>query len=97
MIVHIWCPQHGNWNGHWVVTNADGTICGVCNGGFTAEHSESGRVVNPEYTNHSTLYEQFTGYGGSMQTLNADGVFEHRGWKTAVMAVIDPFQMPNRI
>jgi hypothetical protein len=87
-IVHIWSPQHTNWNGHWVVTNGDGTICGVNNGSFLASKAEKGQDVRTDYTNHSTLYEQFTSYGGEMGKGN---------WKTAVMVVIDPTSLPNQI
>jgi hypothetical protein len=87
-IVHIWSPQHTNWNGHWVITNGDGTICGVNNGMYLARDAENGQDVLVAYTNHSTLYEQFRSYGGAM----GKGL-----WKTAVMAVIDPEALPNQI
>jgi hypothetical protein len=87
-IVHIWSPQNYNWNGHWVVTNGDGTICGVNNGVFLASKAEKGRDVRTDYTNHSTLYEQFTGYGGAL---------DKDVWRTAVMAVIDPKALPNQL
>ncbi|MGO9340136.1 MAG: hypothetical protein ACLPY1_21775 [Terracidiphilus sp.] len=89
-VVHIWSPQNYNWNGHWVVTNGDPnkTICGVNNAEFNPNESELGVDVQKNYTNNSTLFEQFIdGYGGQL-----DG----KGWKTGVMAVIDPLQMPNR-
>lgn len=87
-VVHIWSPDNYNWNGHWVVTNGDGTICGVNNGEFLAGEAERGQAVQKNYTRTSTLMEQFLSYGG-------EGA--HAGRKTAVMAVIDPLQLPNRI
>ncbi len=84
-VVHIWSPQNYNWNGHWVITNGDGTICGVNNGEVEAH---DGRLpVLKNYTNHSTLFEQFEDYGG-----HGAG-----GWRTGVMAVIDPMTMPGRM
>jgi len=87
-IVHIWSPQNYNWNGHWVITNDDGTICGVNNGIVKAEKAEKGKDVQVDYTTHSTLYEQFAGYGGAMGK---------DAWKTAVMAVIDPKALPHQL
>ena len=85
-VVHIWSPQNYNWNGHWIVTNGDGTICGVNNG----EVHTRNPPVQKNYTNHSTLLEQFAGYG---EVLDAKADV----WRTAVMAVIDPMTMPNRL
>jgi hypothetical protein len=85
-VVHIWSPQNYNWNGHWVITNGDGTICGVNNG-------EIHDVIPPvlkHYTNHSTLQDQFAGYGDQISK-------DPPRWRTAVMAEIDPLQMPNRL
>ncbi len=87
-VVHIYSPQNYNWNGHWVIANGDGTISGVNNGEFESHESESGRAVQKNYTFHSTLFEQFWCYGGEGESV---------GRKTAVMVVIDPMQMPNRI
>lgn len=87
-VVHIYSPQNYNWNGHWVIANGDGTICGVNNGEFEAKEAENRRAVQKNYTNHSTLLEQFWCYGG-------EG--ESEGKKTAVMVVIDPMLMPNRM
>jgi hypothetical protein len=84
-IVHIWSPQNYNWNGHWVVTNGDGTICGVNNGEVDATATRP--AVEKPYTNHSTLFEQFEDYGG----------LSNNFWKTGVMVVIDPLTMPNRM
>jgi hypothetical protein len=86
-IVHIWSPDNYNWNGHWVVTNGDGTICGVNNGEM--------KLLNPpvlkKYTNHGTLKDQFhDGYGG-LRSENPPV------WKTAVMVKIDPTTIPNLI
>ncbi len=82
-IVHIWSPDNYNWNGHWVVANGDGTICGVNNGEIPA------RNIRKDYTNKSTLYEQFRGYSNA---------YEHQGAQrttTAIMSVINPMTMPR--
>jgi hypothetical protein len=84
-IVHIWSPENYNWNGHWVVTNGDGTICGVNNG----EMKDLNPPVLKKYTNHGTLRDQFEdGYGGKLRD-------EPPLWKTAVMVKIDPTGIPN--
>ena len=85
-IVHIYSPDNFNWNGHWVITNGDGTICGVNNGEFEADEAEKGKAVQKNYTNTSTLFEQFWSYGGEN---------ESAGKKTAVMVVINPLEMPR--
>jgi len=87
-VVHIYSPNNYNWNGHWVISNGDGTICGVNNGEFESKESERGRAVQKNYTNHSTLFEQFWCYGGEGKDA---------GLKTAVMVVIDPMQLEERI
>jgi hypothetical protein len=84
-IVHIWSPENYNWNGHWVVTNADGTICGVNNG----EMKDLNPPVEKKYTRHGTLRDQFEdGYGGLLKK-------DPPLWKTAVMVKIDPTTIPN--
>jgi hypothetical protein len=83
-VVHIWSPENYNWNGHWVITNGDGTICGVNNGEVLTRAPQ----VQKNYTNHSTLFEQFEDYGEQLAG---------ERWRTAVMAVIDPLLMPNRM
>ncbi len=85
-VVHIYSPQNFNWNGHWVIYNGDGTISGVNNGEFLATKSERRIQIQKNYTKDSTLLEQFWCYGG-----------ESEGMKTAVMVVINPMEMPNRI
>lgn len=87
-VVHIYSPQNYNWNGHWVIYNGNRTISGVNNGEFLATEAEGGIQIQKDYTKDSTLLEQFWSYGG-------EG--ESAGRKTAVMVVIDPMQMPNRI
>jgi len=82
-IVHIWSPANHNWNGHWVVANGDGTICGVNNGEFPE------RGIRKDYTRESTLYEQFRCYSNR---------YEHQGEQRntrAIMSVIDPLTMPR--
>jgi hypothetical protein len=99
-IVHIYSPQNNNWNGHWVIANGDegGTICGVNNGDFEAEDAEMGEEVGKPYTRTSTLYEQFCEYCNSYRLQDDFG--EPTGevkWTKAVMVVIDPLQLPNRM
>jgi hypothetical protein len=84
-VVHIWSPENYNWNGHWVITNGDGTICGVNNGEVQAANGRP--AVQKNYTNHSTLFEQFEDYGEKLTDTK---------WRTGVMVVIDPLTMPNR-
>ncbi|HUI43677.1 MAG TPA: hypothetical protein VL523_17075, partial [Terriglobia bacterium] len=61
-IVHMWLEDTGvgGWNGHWVVSNGDGTICGVNNGPI----QKPDEVVAKDYTTHGRLRSQFEGYGG---------------------------------
>jgi hypothetical protein len=98
-IVHIWSPDNSNWNGHWVISNGNGTISGVNNGEFLAEKAELHQQVQKDYTNMSTLFEQFAGY--SAKDLRYDEYTEKyvdTGGRTrARMAVFDPMQLPNRI
>jgi hypothetical protein len=98
-IVHIWSPDNSNWNGHWVVSNGDGTISGVNNGEFLAERAEKGQHVQKNYTNMSTLFEQFASY--SNKDLRYDQSTEKyvdTGRRTrARMAVFDPMNVPNRM
>ena len=91
-IVHIWSPSNNNWNGHWVVANADGTICGVNNGEFTALKAERHLAVQKNYTKTSTLFEQFVDYSNEWTD---DKKITKR--TRACMAVIDPLLIPNRI
>lgn len=84
-IVHIWSPENYNWNGHWVVTNGDGTICGVNNG----EMKDLIPPVMKKYSNHGTLQDQFAdGYGGLLRE-------DPPLWKTAVLVKIDPLTIPK--
>lgn len=94
-IVHIWSPSNNNWNGHWVVANGDGTICGVNNGIFNATVAEKGIAVQQDYTKTSTLFEQFKGYSNQW-TDESSGTPVVKRTK-ACMAVFDPLTLPNRI
>lgn len=49
-ILHMWIdePQAADWNGHWVVSNGDGTICRVNNGEIKAGPQEDGVDLGPE-------------------------------------------------
>ena len=98
-IVHIWSPANNNWNGHWVISNGDGTISGVNNGEFPAEKAEKRQRVQKDYTNMSTLFEQFASYSNKDLRWNEDKQeYLDTGRRTkACMAVFDPLQLPNRI
>ena len=91
-IVHLWSPQNNNWNGHWVVANGDGTVCGVNNAEVKPEKAERGFAVQKDYTKTTTLFEQLVEY--SRPWADSKGT-ERR--TIACMAVIDPMQIPNRI
>jgi hypothetical protein len=101
-IVHMWMEETGvaGWNGHWVVSNGDGTICGVNNG----EVKTSDELVLKKYTNTGKLRSQFEGYGGYLMTqkMNDRGFLdlvpvEPKKYARARMAKFDPLQLPNRL
>ncbi|MHB1225517.1 MAG: hypothetical protein ACYC2G_15925 [Gemmatimonadaceae bacterium] len=94
-IVHIWSPSNNNWNGHWVVTNGDGTICGVNNSDILASDAEGGLAVQKDYTKTSTLFEQFVGYSNEWTDGSSGKPVVKR--TKACMAVFDPMTIPNRI
>jgi hypothetical protein len=88
------------WNGHWVVSNGDGTVCGVNNG--EKKLSRDGEDVNKKYTNNATLRGQFEGYGGfkTKEVPNERGfleevVVEPREYTKAQLVKIDPMDLPN--
>lgn len=98
-IVHMWKEESlaGGWNGHWVVSNGDGTICGVNNG-----HSKELGVDKP-YTNHSTLKLQWESYGGYLtkDVMNIKTGFletefiKPLKYARAWMKEYDPLQIPG--
>jgi hypothetical protein len=101
-IAHMWTEQMGiaGWNGHWVVSNGDGTICGV-NNGEVARPDE--RVLNA-YTKTGRLRSQFEGYGGYIMTqrMNDRGFLEDvpkepLEWARAKMVKFDPLNLPNQM
>jgi len=62
-IVHMWKDEtigDAGWNGHWVVSNGDGTVCGVNNG----EVEKKGEKVIKAYTKNGTLRSQWEAYAG---------------------------------
>jgi hypothetical protein len=89
-VVHIWSPQNYNWNGHWLISNGNGTICGVNNGEIKASEAEDGKQVQKNYTKSGTLFDQFVGY--SVPYPN-DASKRTR----ACMAIMDPLTMPSRM
>lgn len=101
-IVHMWLEEAGigGWNGHWVISNGDGTICGVNNG----EVKTDDELVLKKYTNNGTLRSQFEGYGGLLtkQVMNEKGFLdivplEPRRYGRACMAKFDPLGLPKRM
>ena len=59
-VIHMWMEDTGvgGWNGHWLISNGDGTICGVNNG----EVNNGEEIVLKAYTNNGKLRSQFEGY-----------------------------------
>ena len=101
-IIHMWNTENFNWNGHWVVSNGDGTICGVNNGEVTSPQE----TVLKKYTNSASLKNQFLGYGGQQCKEIPDPQkpgflklvpIDPPRWNKAVMVKIDPLQIPNLI
>jgi hypothetical protein len=103
-VVHMWNEntEAGGWNGHWVISNGDGTFCGV-NNGLVA--GGQGRIeVLQIYSNNGTLRSQFEGYGGNEMV----EVRNDRGFLTRVekdpriatrgtMVKFNPLTLPNRM
>ncbi|MGD9563229.1 MAG: hypothetical protein AB7F88_13585 [Pyrinomonadaceae bacterium] len=99
-IVHMWLEDSGpgGWNGHWVISNGDGTICGVNNG----EVKTTEETVLKKYTNSGRLRTQFEGYGGLLtkDVLNDRGFIESipidpPKYGRASMVKFDPLTLPN--
>lgn len=103
-VIHMWMEDSGagGWNGHWVISNGDGTVCGVNNG----EVNKPGEVVRKEYTNTGTLRSQFEGY---IERVREEKVFRD-GKETAFTRVVrtgeaararmvafDPMTLPGRM
>jgi hypothetical protein len=84
-----------------VISNGNGTICGVNNAEIFGEKAENKLKlqVKKDYTNFSTLFEQFVCY--SEKDIRYDeitGAPTDTGNRTrACMAVFDPMQIPNRM
>jgi hypothetical protein len=59
-ILHMYMEEtkEAGWNGHWVISNGDGTICGVNNG----EVKKDDETVIKAYTKDGKLRSQFEGY-----------------------------------
>ncbi|MCV2355965.1 hypothetical protein LNV09_17625 [Paucibacter sp. B2R-40] len=103
-IVHMWNENTGpaGWNGHWVISNGDGTFCGVNNGEVKAG---LGRVqVLKNYSNNGTLRSQFEGYGGyEMKEVKGSGGFLTLVEKTpreatkGKMVKFNPLNLPGRM
>jgi hypothetical protein len=101
-IVHMWTEQMGiaGWNGHWVVSNGDGRVCGVNNG----EVAKPDERVLKAYTRDGKLRSQFEGYGGYIMTqrMNDRGFLDDvpkqpLEWARAKMVKFDPLNLPNQM
>lgn len=104
-VVHMWNENMGEgpgWNGHWVISNGDGTFCGVNNGLVAAG---GGRVqVLKHYSNDGTLRSQFEGYGGNEkeEVAGANGFLIIRDKQPVVvtrgkMVKFNPLTLPGRM
>lgn len=110
-IIHMWKDEAGvgGWNGHWVISNGDGTICGVNNG----EVKTKSETTLKKYTKTGKLLSQWTSYGGILtkQTYADDdinhrrpievpihpGAFSQDQYAHANMVKFDPLTLPKRM
>ncbi len=104
-VVHMWMEDsgEGGWNGHWVISNGDGTICGV-NNGIVNKNDET---VIQAYTKNGKLRSQFEGYGGYLkkEVVVGDGTsgklkIEYKQplqYAKATMVKFDPLNLPGRM
>lgn len=98
-VVHMWMEDSGSggWNGHWVISNGDGTICGVNNG----EVNNPPEVVIKAYTNSGKLQSQFEGYTELVkEQRNARGFMDIVSTGKAArarMVKFDPMTLPGRM
>jgi hypothetical protein len=102
-VIHMWDEDMGEgaWNGHWVISNGDGTVCGVNNG----EVDKEDEVVQKDYTNNGKLRSQFEGYGGYAvkEVMNEKTGFlelvrrEPLRYRKAKMVKFDPLKLPGRM
>jgi len=101
-VIHLWDENtgKGGWNGHWVISNGDGTVCGVNNG----EVKKADETVLKEYTNDGKLRSQFEGYGGLvMVEVPGDKGFlvlqvkTPQEYRKAKMVKFDPMTLPGRM
>jgi len=95
-IYHMWMGESGigGWNGHWVIANADGTICGVNNG------EDKALKVLKKYTNHSPFFTQFGGYYEELKKLDDDNVmisYKPQKFGTPYLAEFDPLKLKDRM
>lgn len=104
-ILHMWIDesQAAGWNGHWVVSNGDGTICGVNNGEIKAGSQEDGVDLGPEvkkaYTNNGLLIGQWLGYGGKLWKNDKKGrpFRDPNLYAHANLCQFNPLKFANRI
>lgn len=103
-VVHMWNENTGTagWNGHWVISNGDGTFCGVNNGEVKAG---PGKVeVLKKFSDNGMLRAQFEGYGGNemVEVVGPKGflVLQEKQPVTASrgrMVKFNPLNLPNRM
>jgi hypothetical protein len=81
------------YNGHWVVSNGDGTITGINNGDVDTMRETNPKIpkefVIKQYTNKASLVNQFRAYNCPKE----DG----KGWHRGRMVKIDPLAIPDRL
>jgi hypothetical protein len=95
-IYHMWMGESGigGWNGHWVIANSDGTICGVNNG------EDKALKVLKKYTKHSPFFTQFSGYYEELKKLDKEGKmasFDPPKFGTPYLAEFDPLKLKDRM
>lgn len=88
-VLHMWAEESGvgGWNGHWVISNGDGTICGVNNGEILS------KGVQKQYTKTGTLWDQFEGYA-QLQKRDDKTKFVTA---TCRLVKFDPMNLPGRM
>lgn len=104
-ILHMWIDESGvaGWNGHWVISNGNGSVCGVNNGEIRANEEDDGVSCGPEvkkaYTNNGTLMGQWLGYGGKLWMNDKKGTPFRDATKYAHANLFEfnPLEFKNRI
>jgi hypothetical protein len=79
--------QH--WDGHWVVLNPNGTICGV-NNGEDVKHQTA-----KAYTNDAPLMAQFAAYYEQITGADQWGAPTKGDWRSPVLVQHNPLKLAN--